>query len=630
MTNEHRNLFFFAALSLAILVGWNYFFGLSFVQKSRLGQQQEAGLSTGSGRVLEAVPNIPGVTGRHHRPSAGNNLSVEPALESSAVLEDGQRIKIDTPQLLGSLSLKGGTIDSLALKNYRETVDPKSPMIEILSPRSSAHPYYVDFGWSVEDAGKGLSLPNSNTLWKTTTTELTPENPVTLTWNNGQGLIFTRTIQVDDKALFTITDAVSRDSAWSPSGELTADIPLTPYAMIVRRGKPHIEGFFILHEGLIGVLGSHGLQEESYDALQKEALLPDGRTRGKIFSRNEGGFVGITDKYWATALVPQQEVSYDARLLVTPDERGAEFSFFQTDIQGQPQILGDKSTSIHHTMRFFAGPKAVSLLKEYQSTYGIKQFDLLIDWGWFYFITKPMFWLLELFSKITGNFGIAILIVTVMIKGLFFPLANRSYLSMAKMKALQPEMLALRERYGADPLKQQQAFMELYKREKINPLAGCWPMLVQVPFFFALYKVLFITIEMRHAPFFGWINDLSAPDPTSLFNAFGFLPWNPAALPMIGAFLMVGLWPVFMGISMWVQMRLNPAPADPVQKAFFSWMPVIFTFMLASFPAGLVIYWTWNNLLSIAQQCYIMHINGNKIELWDNVKASLRLQGSSS
>jgi YidC/Oxa1 family membrane protein insertase len=626
MTEEHRNLFAFAALSLALLIGWNYFFGPSPLQSS-MDRKQSAPVS--SALLQEGGPNIPtasiqdsdktGVsTGGEVSIQADHYLSSSPNEE-----DDGAQISIDTPQFVGSLSLKGGVIDNLSLKKYHETVDPRSSTIRILSPRNSKTPYYVAFGWS--SAGKkSLLLPDLNTRWTADREELTPTHPVRLTWDNGQGLIFTRTIHVDNQALFTITDKVKR-SAVAVSQEL-GDSFFTPYAMIVRRGKPHTEGFFILHEGLIGVLGAHGLQEEGYDALQKEPVLQDGRTRGKVFGQNEGGFIGVTDKYWATALIPDQKVPYDGRFLVTPDHRGAEFSFFQTDLQGQSRVLNANASEIEHTVRFFAGPKAVSLLKEYQTTYGIKNFDLLIDWGWFYFITKPMFWLLELFSKITGNFGVAILIVTVLIKGLFFPLANRSYLSMARMKAIQPQILALRERYASDSMKQQQAFMELYKREKINPLAGCWPMFIQVPFFFALYKVLFITIEMRHAPFFGWINDLSAPDPTSLFNAFGFFPWNPATLPVLGGFMMVGLWPIFMGISMWVQMRLNPSPADPIQKAFFSWMPVIFTFMLASFPAGLVIYWTWNNLISIAQQCYIMHINGNRIELWDNVKASLKLQ----
>ena len=329
-----------------------------------------------------------------------------------------------------------------------------------------------------------------------------------------------------------------------------------------------------------------------------------------------GGWLGFTDKYWASAVIPDQNQPFTGRF----SETGADQKTYQTDVLDKKGRTIDPGTSTEVTTRVFAGAKEVTAIDNYQTGLGIKNFDLMIDWGWFYFITKPLFRLIDTIYKVVGNFGVAILIVTVIIKGAFFPLANRSYLSMAKMKAVQPQMAALKERYPDDKQKQQQELMELYKREKINPVAGCLPVVIQIPVFFALYKVIFITIEMRHAPFFGWIRDLSAPDPTNVFNLFGLLPYDPTHLPGFGHYLAIGVWPLLMGVSMFMQMKMNPEPPDPVQKQMFSWMPVIFTFMLGTFPAGLVIYWTWNNTLSVIQQSMIMRRAGVKIELWDNLR----------
>jgi YidC/Oxa1 family membrane protein insertase len=385
-------------------------------------------------------------------------------------------------------------------------------------------------------------------------------------------------------------------------------VSLFPYSLLARHGKPTTLGFYVLHEGLIGVLGEQGLQEYTYDSLDKEAVLPGG-SRGKVWKDASSGFVGLTDKYWATALIPDQTAKYEGRFSTST----ANQKVYQADLLGASVAIaaGGSATS---TVRLFAGAKEVATVDGYQSQLQIAKFDRLIDWGWFYFLTKPLFKVMEWIYHVVGNFGVAILLVTVLIKLIFFPLANKSYASMAKMKAVQPEMLAIRERFGDDKMKQQQAMMELYKKEKINPLAGCWPVLIQIPVFFALYKVLFVTIEMRHAPFFGWIKDLASPDPTSLFNLFGLLPFE------VPAFLLIGVWPIIMGITMFVQMKLNPEPADPTQKIIFTWMPLFFTFLLASFPAGLVIYWSWNNFLSVLQQAYIMKKYGTKIELWDNIK----------
>ena len=396
--------------------------------------------------------------------------------------------------------------------------------------------------------------------------------------------------------MFTVTDSVENKG--------TAPVSLANYALISRHGTPQVAGYYILHEGPVGVIGEQGLQEISYAQLEKDKI--------KQFNKGAvGGFLGFTDKYWAAALIPDQKVPYDAR--VSFDPAGA-LKRYQTDILTPVQTI-EPGKTVESTTRLFSGAKEVAAVDGYEKSLGIKSFDLLIDWGWFYFITKPLFGVIHWFYQLTGNFGVAILIVTVLVKILFFPLANKSYASMAKMKAVQPEMMAIRDRYADDKLKQQQALMELYKKEKINPVAGCWPVLLQIPVFFALYKVLFVTIEMRHAPFFGWIKDLAAPDPTSIFNLFGLLPFT------VPEFLLIGVWPIIMGFSMFIQMKMNPEPTDPIQKSLFAWMPVIFTFMLGTFPAGLVIYWTWNNLLSVTQQGFIMRKHGVKIELWDNLKS---------
>jgi YidC/Oxa1 family membrane protein insertase len=515
-------------------------------------------------------------------------------------------VAIDTPAIAGSINLRGGRIDDVALKNYRETVDPKSPIIVLLSPTGTQNPYYAEFGWIGAQAG---SLPNQNTVWTADKTSLTPGSPVTLTWQNEQGLVFRRTIAVDDKFMFTVKDAVENRGS--------APVTLQSYSLVSRHGKPVTLGYYVLHEGMIGVLGDEGLQELTYANLDKKEPISGGSTVGQIWNSVTGGFLGITDKYWAAAVIPDQTQPFQGSF--TSQQGQTADRTYQATVAGASQTLQPGATT-EVTQRLFAGAKEVATVDSYHETYGIKNFDLLIDWGWFYFITKPLFKVLDFFFHLFGNFGIAILLVTVLLKILFFPLANKSYRSMAKMKAVQPEMASIRERYGDDKMKQQQALMELYRKEKINPVAGCWPVLIQIPVFFALYKVLFVTIEMRHAPFFGWIRDLAAPDPTSIFNLFGLLPYNPGAVPVIGHFLMLGVWPILMGITMWLQMKMNPEPPDPVQKQVFSWMPVIFTFMLGSFPAGLVIYWAWNNLLSVTQQAFIMKRNGVKIELFDNLR----------
>jgi YidC/Oxa1 family membrane protein insertase len=523
------------------------------------------------------------------------------------VIDASPHIDIATPTLHGSIDLWGARIDNLSLEQYREAVDPHSPAIVLLSPQGASEAFYAEFGW-VAAQGTSAAMPGADTQWRQEGSgALTPDHPVTLSYDNGAGLIFHRTIEVDDHYLFRIKDAVENKSSNSVS--------LYSYGLISRFGTPHVQGYYILHEGLIGVLGDKGEQKATYSDIDKAK-------EQKFEATN--GWLGITDKYWAAALLPNTDAKLHARFSSTLV--GTE-KVYQTDYALDPQTIAPGATGTADA-RLFAGAKEVSVVGinfpygpgGYNQSLGLNHFDLLIDWGWFYFITKPMFLAIDYFFHLVGNFGIGILVVTVLVKLLFFPLANKSYASMAKMKAVQPQLAMIKERFGDDRVKQQQAMMELYKKEQINPIAGCLPIAIQIPVFFSLYKVLFITIEMRHAPFYGWIHDLSAQDPTNIFNLFGLIPFDPTVLPLIGSFLHLGIWPAIMGVTMWVQMKLNPAPPDPTQQMIFNWMPLIFTFMLASFPAGLVIYWAWNNTLSVLQQSVIMHKNGAKIELWDNLR----------
>ncbi len=479
----------------------------------------------------------------------------------------------------------------------------------LFSPSGAPDAYYAEFGW-VPASGTTAAVPGPDTVWtQQGSGALGIDRPVTLTWDNGQGLIFQRTIAVDEHYLFTIKDQVANKGG-NP-------VTLFPYALISRHGAPKVLGYYILHEGLIGVMGDQGEQTETYKKMDDKKSIGWEATNV---------WLGFTDKYFASALLPNTDARVKARF---SSGETVDTKTYQTDYLLAAQTIAPGATGVADA-RLFAGAKEVSVVGidfpfgpgGYNQALGLNHFDLLIDWGWFYFITKPMFLALDYFFHLVGNFGIAILIVTVIVKALFFPLANKSYASMAKMKAVQPQMAMIKERYADDRMKQQQAMMELYKKEQINPIAGCLPIAIQIPVFFSLYKVLFITIEMRHAPFYGWIHDLSAADPTNIFTLGGLIPFDPTIVPMIGGFLHLGFWPAIMGVTMWVQMKLNPAPPDPTQQMVFAWMPLIFTFMLASFPAGLVIYWAWNNSLSVLQQSVIMHRNGAKVQLWDNLKAT--------
>ncbi|MDE0408303.1 MAG: membrane protein insertase YidC [Alphaproteobacteria bacterium] len=504
----------------------------------------------------------------------------QPAARQPATGEQTPRIPIEDGRVSGSIPLAGARIDSITLKDYRQTPDPDSSLITLLSPPGTRGAFYAELGWVAADGT--TPVPAGDTLWATNDRQLSRERPLKLSWDNGAGLRFARTVELADDFLLTVEQSVANDTA-SP-------VTLYPYGLVSRSGTPETSGFFILHEGPLGVLGE-GLQEHDYDDLADD---------GEIKVENTQGWLGITDKYWLTALIPEPGEAFTARFLHRLEQGIDKYQtdYLRTAVTVPP---GGRVAVRNHV---FAGAKKAHLLDRYRDDLDFAKFDLAIDFGWFYFLTKPFFYALSWLQGVLGNFGLAILALTVGVKLVFFPLANKSYRSMSQMKALQPEMVKLRERLGDDRQKLNQEMMALYKREKVNPAAGCLPILIQIPVFFALYKVLFVAIEMRHAPFYGWIEDLSAVDPTNLFTLFGLVDWGPPS------FLHLGVWPILMGLSMWAQMRLNPTPADPIQAKIFQFMPLVFTFLLATFPAGLVIYWTWNNLLSMAQQWVIMRRHG--------------------
>jgi YidC/Oxa1 family membrane protein insertase len=590
MMQNNRNYFIAIALSVLIVLGWQFLYMNPRIEAQR--KAQEAQKAQQQSEQIQA-PAAGGQPAPQTSGAAPTGQAAATATREEA-LAKAPRIAIDTEALSGSVNLAGARLDDLKLKGYHETVDKSSPIITLFSPADTKDGYFTELGYIGSD--QTGAVPGPSTVWTAPEgAKLTDKSPVTLTYSNDKGLTFARTISVDDRYMFTVTDKVTN------SGSTPASI--SSYGRVTRYNKPTTPSVYVLHEGFIGVIGD-GLVESKYSAVEKEAVTP---------AKSTGGWLGITDKYWAATIVPPQKSAYEAR-----------FSHF-TD--GQPRYQADykedavtvaPGQSIELKNLVFAGAKEVPVIDGYEASYQIPRFDRLIDWGWFYFITKPMFKLMDFFFRYFGNFGVAILLTTIVVKGLFFPLASKQYASMANMKRVQPKMEELKAKFGDDRMGLQQAMMQLYKEEKINPIAGCWPIALQIPVFFALYKVIYITIEMRHAPFFGWIQDLSAPDPTTIVNLFGLLPFEAPAL------LHLGVWPLIMGVTMFVQMRMNPTPPDPTQAMIFNWMPLVFTFMLASFPAGLVIYWAWNNTLSVIQQGVIMRRHGVKIELFDNLKGLFR------
>lgn len=590
---KNRNYIVAILLSLVIVLAWQFLYMNPRLEQRRAAEAQIA--EQAKAKAAEAAAQTPAVNGAGAgavpQPSgAATQLSRDEAIAASA------RVEIDTPSITGSLNLAGARLDDLRLKDYRETVDKTSPIITLFSPSNTMDSYFAEVGFVKSDSSG--AVPGPSTVWEVAEgSKLTPQTPVTLRWTNEKGVVFTRKVAVDDHYLFTLTDRVE-----NPGAE---PVTLAAYGRITRANKPATPSVYVLHEGFLGVIGTDGSYlEEGYSKVEEKPIENEKAT---------GGWLGITDKYWGAALVPPQKTAFTSRFSHFTDGTPR----YQADYRGDDTSIAN-GQPLELETRIFAGAKEVPIIDAYEKEYSIPRFDLMIDWGWFYFITKPMFAMMDYFYRFIGNFGIAILMTTVVVKLIFFPIANRQYASMANMKRVQPKLEELKTKFGDDRMGLQQAMMELYKTEKINPLAGCWPVLLQIPVFFALYKVIYVTIEMRHAPFFGWIHDLSAQDPTTFVNLFGLLPFDAPA------FLHLGVWPIIMGITMFVQMRMNPTPADATQAMVFNWMPLIFTFMLASFPAGLVIYWAWNNTLSVAQQAVIMKRHGAKIELFDNLMSLFR------
>lgn len=597
---DQKNLIIAIVLSFAVFLGWQYFFAAPQLREEQAKQQYTKELEAQRAGKSDGVPGVGPGTNTVAATSAPETPGAPPkaAVSRDEALKASPRIAVRTPSLAGSIALKGARVDDLMLLKYRETADPNSANVTLLSPAGTEHPYFAAYGWLAQ-TGSAAKVPDDQTLWSVESGDaLTPETPITLTYDNGAGLVFRRTFSIDKDYMLKVVNEVENKT--------TADVSLMPYARVHRVGVPKHAAIYILHEGLIGVSGEEGLQEITYaDATESK--------NKKTFENVTGGWLGITDKYWAAALIPDQKEPYNATYSPYPSAGPEQPDAFQVDyLRGAVVIPPNARKGVESHL--FAGAKQATLIDTYGADLDILHFDRLVDWGWFYFITKPLFYLMELINGVVKNFGVTILILTVIVKAGFFPLANKQYTSMARMKKLQPEMQRIKDLYKDDPQRQQKETFELYRKEKINPVAGCWPVLLQIPVFFALYKVLYVTIDMRHAPFFGWIQDLSAPDPTSIFNLFGLLPFG------VPEFLHIGVWPLLMGITMWVQMQLNPPQPDPIQQQIFSWMPVMFTFLLATFPAGLVIYWTWSNVLSIAQQWVINKRNGAEIHLMQNVK----------
>ena len=555
---ENKNVLLAVILSTAILIGWSFYF-----ENPEEAQRKRAEIQGKTETQTSA-----------QKPEAPQSSKINPAksISRNEALKESDRVLIENKNLSGSISLRGALIDDIILKNYRETLDANSKPIVLLSPKKYEQGYFVESGWATTKSD--VKVPDNNSLWQIKEgKKLTTNSPITLEWNNREGLVFLKKIEIDDKYLFKITEIVRNDK--------NKAVDLFHYGQITKNAKPTTENFYILHEGLVGVVDKN-LKEETYSAVEKEKKTYNGKS----------GWFGITDKYWMSAIIPESGKLFKGEYSFTNNYK-ANF------IISEPNTIGPQKSTTSN-IKIFIGAKEVYPIDDYAEKEKIDRFDLAIDWGWFYFITKPLFFVIDYIFKIVGNFGVAIIILTALVRIVFFPLSNYSFKSMAKMKVLQPEMLRLKELYKDDAKRTQQEMMALYKREKVNPLSGCLPILVQIPIFFAVYKMLFVTLEMRHAPFFGWIKDLSAADPTTIFNLFGLIPWEPPT------FLMIGIWPILMGVTMYFQQKLNPAPPDPIQAKIFAWFPFIITIMLASFPSGLVIYWTASNILTMAQQYYIM------------------------
>lgn len=573
--NNSRNTIIFIVIASIMLLAYSFFV---MEPQKRRAAQQAATVEQTTADPVTAPPSSAAVFTEDRTAALGAN---------------GARVPIRSETLTGSLSLTGGRIDDLFLTNYRETIKADSPAVELFRPEGMRHAFFAQFGWSGPNIPGGV--PGPNTPWRLTQgATLTPTTPVVLTWDNGAGLRFTRRISVDDLYMFTVTDTVANFSA--------QPVTIAPRSGVMRQGVPENLGRNqVLHEGAIGTFGDgerYSTQQLKYKGWAKKPSVEHEST---------GGWLGITDKYWMAAVIPQQDEKIAARFLV---EDAGSYDAHIAVMDGQARTIRP-NTQITETQRLFAGAKRNEILSGYEKSLDLPRFVYAIDWGFLFFLTRPIFWLVEFFYGFLGNFGLAILALTLTVRLIMFPLANKSYESMSKMRNLQPKMEEIKKKHPDEPQKQQQELMALYQKEKINPLAGCLPLLLQIPVFYAVYKMLFVTIEMRHQPFFGWIQDLSAPDPTTIWNLFGLIPWDPSSAPLVGGLLggtfALSVLAIFYGLTMWLQMSMSPQAPDPMQRRIFQLMPIVFTFIMATFPAGLLIYWAWSNILTIFQQYIIMH-----------------------
>ncbi|MEQ9257562.1 MAG: membrane protein insertase YidC [Roseovarius sp.] len=603
MDDQNKNLLLATGLSFIVILVWFVLF-----------PPPEAPPQTDSATATSATTE--GATdagdGVASAPVASDPASADAASAAAAEAEprdDAPRIALDTPTLEGGISLRGGRLDELRLKKYRETLEPDSDIVTLLSPVGSSHPYYALFGWA---PGQGLApdqVPGANTLWQVESGEtLSPGSPVTLIWDNGAGLIFRREMSVDEKLMFTIRQTVENTGAEART--------LAPYGILARHGQPqNLKNFFILHEGAIRIVDGE-LTETDYDDFEPASAH-------QTIAVEESAWTGFTDHYWMTTLIPG--AGQGVKISTFHDVAR---NIYQTTAK-QPTLQLAPGESAEASMRLFAGAKEWETIRNYQNEDGVTKFLDSIDWGWFFFLTKPIFAVLHYLNAMIGNMGWAIIALTLIIKALLLPLAYKSYVSMAKMKELQPQMEKIKERAGDDRQKLQKEMMELYKKEKVNPASGCLPILLQIPIFFSLYKVIFVTLELRHAPWIGWIKDLSAPDPSSLYNLWGVFPWDAPETGSILALIFIGILPLFLGISMWLQQKLNPAPTDPTQQMIFAWMPWVFMFMLGSFASGLVLYWIANNTITFCQQYLIMRSQGYKPDVFGNIKSGFKRKAKS-
>ena len=605
MEDNNRNLILATVLSFVVILIWYTL----FAPEPPAEQPQEQPVAEQSATPGLATPAAPNAT------AGSADLAADTA--TPATTQAG-RVQIESPSVKGSISLAGGRVDDLLLVKYKETLDDNSPDVRLLSPSSAtadaniqtgaSKPYYTVYGWTPGPGVDPSLVPNPATVWSVESGDtLAPGQPVTLVWDNGAGQIFRRTYSLDENYLFTVDQSVQNngDTAFSAA----------PYGIIARHGKPDTQNYFVLHEGAVGMHDGELVEMDYDDIAELDPVEREGRA--SVVNVNENGWIGFTDKYWMTTLAPAPGQAFEA---VVKYADGADI--YQTEARYPMQTV-EPGQQLSAQSYMFAGAKVWEVIKGYEETPGIQRFVDSIDWGWFYFLTKPIFQLLHWLNGHIGNMGWSIIALTFILKLLVFPLARKSYVSMAKMKELQPEMEAIRARTGEDRMLMQKEVMELYKREKVNPAAGCLPVLLQIPIFFSLYKVIFVTIELRHAPWVGWLRDLSAPDPSSLLNLFGLLPYAPPAQGTLLHSLSLPALAIVLGISMWVQQRLNPAPADPAQKMIFAWMPWIFMFMLGGFASGLVLYWITNNLITVIQQYTIMTMHGHRPDLFGNIKSSV-------